>query len=67
MVPWFGLQCVIVALPDHTHILLEPDNALKYMSPGNGKLELLKHFFSTKSAHNFFPCAYIRCENNQTL
>ena len=23
MVPWVDLQCVIVLLPDHTHLLLE--------------------------------------------
>ena len=24
MVPWVGLQCVIVVFPDHTHLLLDP-------------------------------------------
>ena len=23
MVPWVGLQCVIVVFPDHTHLLLD--------------------------------------------
>ena len=25
MVPWVGLQCVIVVFPDHTHFLFETD------------------------------------------
>ena len=25
IVPWIGLQCVIVVFPDHTHLLLAPN------------------------------------------
>ena len=26
-VPWVGMQCVIVAFPDHTHILFKPNSS----------------------------------------
>ena len=30
MVPWVGLQCVIVVFPDHTHFFVGDNEALFY-------------------------------------
>ena len=33
MVPWVGLQYVIVVFPDHTHLLLETNQNPKFQNP----------------------------------
>ena len=43
-VPWFGLQCVIVVLPDHTHFFVF-DQALHQAT----RLENLVQLFNTES------------------